>query len=808
MANITNTQRRATIRSGRDDDVIINRAVLADLRAGAGNDSIYNADYAVRVTMNGGAGDDTIENLASHSFIKGGDGNDTIHNTGKTYVTILGGAGNDTILNYSSRAKIEGDADDDYINSYAGDNITINGGDGNDTIVSNSQRISINGGDGSDIISIVGNSTTVNGGKGNDTITGSSRLVDTFQFSADGGNDVITDYKANDMVQILSGEVKNVTLIGSDLICTVASNLNSGTLTLKNVLNTRVRVLDAKSNITVYDPAVYLAGAAFDTLAGFSLRGGYNEGDNTSLYSGDGDDIMTNRGNVVYIGTGTGNDSINNSGSSVTIKADEYYDDVGIERAYTVSADCDDIINTSGDTVLVYAQEGDDEIYNRRTVYTHSVYVTIYAGTGNDTIQNYGEHAVVNGDEGNDKINNEKHGKSSTISGGEGKDTITNSGAEEVSISGGAGRDSLYSNGQNVTINGGIDNDFIRVSTGKSVVQYASGDGHDTVYGFKISDTLNLTSGTIDRTALNGSDVVLYVGDGTIIMKNYKGKKLAVLDATGNLTREVYSGPQDYNLPSGLLYNNNRTVITATSETTVTSVDLRDTDTFSSKVANVNATDLTNEFSITGNSRANAFKAGSGGGTLDGGLGSDVLYGGSGADVFAYTSQTVQSGERIETVQNCGNDIIYDYTPGQDSILLGSDITVSRVSVLGRVVTLHFDGGGSFKINDGVGKELTITDSSGTTATYTFTKSNDYGLVSSTDITVTSASYQERFWFDEDDNFINTEINIDSLIEDKSTTNNLISNLSLDSPNDLDKFKISNKYQIINNTTRGEGNGK
>ena len=57
--------------------------------------------------------------------------------------------------------------------------------------------------------------------------------------------------------------------------------------------------------------------------------------------------------------------------------------DIGIERAYTVSADCGDIINTSGDTVLVYAQEGDDEIYNRRTVYTHSVYVTIYAGTGN-----------------------------------------------------------------------------------------------------------------------------------------------------------------------------------------------------------------------------------------------------------------------------------------------------------------------------------------------------------------------------------------------------------------------------------------
>ena len=59
------------------------------------------------------------------------------------------------------------------------------------------------------------------------------------------------------------------------------------------------------------------------------------------------------------------------------------------------------------------------------------------------------------------------------------------------------------------------------------LVQYKSGDGNDTIYGFNESDTLTITGGSYS-TQESGSDVIVTVDDGKILLKGAKGKSLNI----------------------------------------------------------------------------------------------------------------------------------------------------------------------------------------------------------------------------------------------------------------------------------------
>ena len=715
----------------------------AQLNGTSENDNIYNSGTYASITSN--AGNDSIDNTASHVYIQTDAGDDRISNRGRNFVTIKGGDGEDTIESYSGYSLIEGEAGNDNIYTYAGYYVTVDGGDGDDTIFSTSQRTTINGGNGDDIVIIEGNSTTINSGAGNDTITGSNRYMDTFQYDNGGGDDVVTNFKANDLVHISSGQISSVTLDGSDFIFKVGS----GSLTLKNVLNTRIRVKDERGLYSYYKPTDYLAGAVINdaSVSAEMGRSGYNFGDDTTVTSGDGYDMIINHGSNVLVDAKGGNDTLTNYGENSTLEG----------------GDGDDSLRSKGNSVLLNGGEGRDFIYNGAS---HCDSVTISGGAGNDSITNYGKYSIVNADDGDDFIFNGQIANNSTLNGGEGNDTIRNNNAYDVSIIGGTGDDSIYTNGVNVTVNAGTGNDTLQLATGKTVVQYADGDGDLLVYGFKVDDTLNLTSGIVSVTAVNSTDVILYIGSGTITLKNYKDKKVNFLDPAGVLTHDVYDGGQNYNLPDGVTYNYNKTAITVSSPFEGT-LDLNNYKT----VKSVDARHTPNAVELIGNDNANTFRAGDGGSTMTGGAGRDALFGGAGVDLFIYS-------------KGDGHDTIYKYTSGEDTIQLSSDTVVSNVTIRGTSVILNFEDGGSLTIANSKDKEITIIDPDGETGVYTFSKAAD-GLISTSRDTVTSASYIEKYWFTDDIsdeesfNESSLQIDLDSLIQVKNDITNSSDDLNL-----------------------------
>lgn len=98
----------------------------------------------------------------------------------------------------------------------------------------------------------------------------------------------------------------------------------------------------------------------------------------------------------------------------------------------------------------------------------------------------------------------------SSISGGAGNDSIDNKGLH-VTISGGdAGNDFIDNRGAHSTILGGSGSDTISLSSSASLnlIEYALGDGDDSIYGFKATDTLSITGGTY-FTQVSGSELVV-----------------------------------------------------------------------------------------------------------------------------------------------------------------------------------------------------------------------------------------------------------------------------------------------------------
>ncbi len=132
--------------------------------------------------------------LGSIENITGSRRDDMITGDGVPNV-LKGGAGNDTLSGGGEDDTLHGDAGNDRLNGDAGDD-TIMGGAGNDTI---------SGGLGDD---------TINGGAGNDDLTGGTGDADTFVFSPGNGSDVITDFNANDMINLKAFGIEDDALGG------------------------------------------------------------------------------------------------------------------------------------------------------------------------------------------------------------------------------------------------------------------------------------------------------------------------------------------------------------------------------------------------------------------------------------------------------------------------------------------------------------------------------------------------------------------------------------------------------------------
>ena len=173
-------------------------------------------------------------------------------------------------------------------------------------------------------------------------------------------------------------------------------------------------------------------------------------------------------------------------------------------------------------------------------------------------IRNTKSNKKIMGTSGNDSIGNK--GSKVTIDGGYGNDYIQNVGGANVSIYGGAGNDSIYmlinrsdtSSGKNVTINGGAGNDSIAsASDRKHIFEYDIGGGNDVIFGFNSNDTLQINSSIYD-TMTYGDDFIIFVGNGSVVLRNSANISVKVRNSSGKL-KTYNTNPK--NILNGSIYD-------------------------------------------------------------------------------------------------------------------------------------------------------------------------------------------------------------------------------------------------------------
>ena len=144
---------------------------------------------------------------------------------------------------------------------------------------------------------------------------------------------------------------------------------------------------------------------------------------------------------------------------------------------------------------------------DKDTISNEKMNVTISGGSGNDSIRNTGENVLIKAGSDNDKIYN--YGDNSSINGGEGRDTIKNY-AADVTITGGKGNDYIY----------------LTSAAKNNLIQYASGDGNDTIVGINSDDTLQIAGSY--STTTSGKNIIVNVGTDKIILKNAINKTVTI----------------------------------------------------------------------------------------------------------------------------------------------------------------------------------------------------------------------------------------------------------------------------------------
>ena len=629
----------------------------------SGNDSIQNDEE--KITINAGAGNDTIHSAANYVSINAGTGNDTIRYQG-FYGTVIGGTGDDFISLVAGNSMIDGGDGEDRIINTLGDDLTINGGEGNDYIFNLSgDSLVMNGGLGDDSVYVAGGRlNSIDGGAGADRISLSS-LDGKATVKGGTGNDIIYGDSIGSAVlyQFYSGD-------GYD---TIYGYKSTDTINLGGVYYTRATV---GSNVVVSltsgsTGAVTLYGASGKTV---NITNGTqvsntpvitNTQTSTVVSGTSGNDTTYNTASNVTINGGSGNDSIYNSSNYVKIEG---------------GTGDDKILNEDNGYSSIFGGDGNDSIYSQTRA-------TVYGGSGNDTI-NVGAGLLL-GEDGDDVINVQTW-VNVTVNGGKGNDKIINSTVE------------------------GVD--------GGHIYQYVSGDGYDTIYGYKSNDTITI-SGSKYTTVKSGNDLKISVDSGSILLKD-----------AANIAVKIYgtlnSSTANDTLPTGLSIKSS--VLTASAKFTDTTINLANY----SNATKVNASAVSQSLNIVGNASNNSMKGGKGSDTISGdsgkdtilgGEGNDKLYGGNDNDVLKGDAgnDSLYGGSGNDTltggtgndvfIYEGGNDVITDYTAGQDKIKI-SNGSITSASLSDSNVVLKTSNG-SITVKSGKGKKLTIIDANGNETT-------------------------------------------------------------------------------------------
>ena len=699
---IENTGNNVTIDGGEGDDLFLNTGNKVSIIGGEGNDKFSIGGSMVSV--NGGVGTDSISNTGSDNTLIGGEGVDTITNTGERTIvdggagadrltnsassaTVYGGADADTITNSGANAVIDGGAGADrLVNS--GTSATIGGGAANDTIINSGSANVLNGEAGNDLISDSSMRNTITGGAGNDRISlVSGHGYDQINYASGDGNDTVYGFNNTDIIKV-TGSKYNTLISGNDFVVSVGS----GSMLLKNAASIAANVV-ANIDGVLDNPDKYI----------------YNTNNNTLLATAEGKDTIYNSGDNVTITTGAGVDTIYSSGNNIKLDAGSGNDTVNLYSAWHSS---------------INAGDGDDTINYEAVLSDTEGYVTVDAGAGNDSLRLFNaQRSNFDMGDGNDYIFvhsyvDDRFGNI-TIAGGKGNDTIENYDPYN-SLSGGAGNDSIFVGwyGDSVTVNGGTGDDYINLdlTAEHNLIQYKNGDGKDTIYGFNSDDTLDITGVKTYSTVASGNDVIVNVGNGSILLKNVSGLKL-------DITPTVETAMN---------------IINYDSDTLITSYSFADTIFNYGERVTVNSGAGDDTIHNYGNN--SSVNSGAGNdylhnrasySTLLGGAGADTFYGsdsdtnvlfdgGADSDTFYIYSKnsTILGGDGDDYIENFGNGNYVDGGKGKDTVFgYGANSTLlggEGIDVIdNRGAANSVDGGAGDDLISNVGDGSTVRGGAG-----------------------------------------------------------------------------------------------
>ncbi len=559
---VTNTGSNAIIEAGKGNDTITNSGASVYIDGEDDDDVIINTSTGSNAIIVAGKGNDIITNSGANVSITGGDGNDSITNSGAN-VLIQYDGGNDIIAGFNATSTLSiSNGTDTYSSQKSGQDVLVTVGD-NKIILSNAASLSavnINGTekiaetwlitnkDNPDVvigtasknvdaserttnIKITANAldNSILGGKGNDTLnagTGNNTLTGgegANVFVYGGGKDVITDYKAGDALQITGVPVANVS--GEDLVFDIG-NTNAA-ITVKDILKdgaAQVKIFGV-SEYTYHKDGTISDNKNVSLMTNYS--GTFNAGDYTKVDASAVKQGLTIVGGKTTAATINGtalNDSIENfisnssimggAGNDTIINKTNYMEDVTRQvsetkkveepvyekQAYTETEDVYDWVQepyTYYTSVPVRRYAGGGTYIWSSMPTTETRYRRAYKKIGTQIVTKYKDVQV--GTQWVDKV-------------------VTTDVTEQVE---------RQTNNVGTTINGGLGDDYISNEAANFVYYYAAGYGNDTIAGFNEASKISITGGTYSASE-SGNDIVLKVNNGSITLKDTKGKSINV----------------------------------------------------------------------------------------------------------------------------------------------------------------------------------------------------------------------------------------------------------------------------------------
>lgn len=461
----------------------------------------------------------------------------------------------------------------------------------------------------------------------------------------------------------------------------------------------------------------------------------------------------------------------------------------------------DDSIKNIGSNVTIVSGAGDDNVYNngitvyidvgdgKNTVSNYSSQVTINGGTGNDSVYNYGSNSFIDVGDGNDTINNMWSSRVTIYSGAD-NDFIVNKGNDAVIYSG-TGNDTIENNSRFSTIQAEAGDDFIKnysdytsiyggasndtiEGNGTEAIFFGTGDGKDVVTNYRNKNSINLTSGSLQKTLISGSDVILGFGtNDSLTLKNSANRYIVInnVDKTKTIINEERAGKYIYNssadtvvsggLGDDFVYNYYDRVSINAGEgddcidnrgIDVTINGGANNDSIENKGSNAVINGGSGDDSVYNYATKNFIDVGTGNNYIyDRGSDTTIIAGegrdsidnyGSNVFVIAGGGNTSVRGSNVTIRGSKNNDIlsadeyysqVFEYSKGGGNDLITNYSGEDTIHIAdGQIDSYSFDGGdlifhignGSLRLKNMTNHAITVTDSSGNTTTQIY--SNGY----------------------------------------------------------------------------------